>query len=257
MMKLMGVLQELDVKAGGGQVMTIGTMLRQWLVKLEWFSTLFPRIPVPIQQKIQKHLEVSDYFETGFRIRVWVHFEGFLFYWCGCAIFRKDFPRMRCRQQRRRLTTVPGTWKERERTGHERESATTLGRILGGISCGITTVKGGTTGIEESEEIDTGRRDLDMIRNSRNEVENEKGIEIDIENEREVQTKEGVRIEKERASLVLIENIVNIGRDIITDEVMPLVIFHFDVSLTHKFNLQNLFLFCVYNKVLFRNKAFR
>lgn len=39
--------------------MTIGTMLRQWLVKLEWFSTLFPRIPVPIQQKIQKHLEVS------------------------------------------------------------------------------------------------------------------------------------------------------------------------------------------------------
>lgn len=40
--------------------MTIGTVLRQWLVKLEWFSTLFPRIPVPIQQKIQKHLEVSE-----------------------------------------------------------------------------------------------------------------------------------------------------------------------------------------------------
>lgn len=53
------MLQEIDVKAGGGQLMTIGTMLRQWLVKLEWFSTLFPRIPVPIQQKIQKHLEVS------------------------------------------------------------------------------------------------------------------------------------------------------------------------------------------------------
>ncbi|XP_023015365.1 pre-mRNA-splicing factor 38B [Leptinotarsa decemlineata] len=49
--------EELDVKAGGGQTMTIGLMLRQWLVKLEWFSTLFPRIPVPIQQKIQKHLE--------------------------------------------------------------------------------------------------------------------------------------------------------------------------------------------------------
>ncbi|XP_056637268.1 pre-mRNA-splicing factor 38B [Diorhabda sublineata] len=49
--------EELDVKAGGGQNMTIGLMLRQWLVKLEWFSTLFPRIPVPIQQKIQKHLE--------------------------------------------------------------------------------------------------------------------------------------------------------------------------------------------------------
>lgn len=50
--------QELDVKAGGGQVMRLGMILRQWLVKLEWFSTLFPRIPVPIQQKIQKHLEV-------------------------------------------------------------------------------------------------------------------------------------------------------------------------------------------------------
>ncbi|KAK9703275.1 PRP38 family [Popillia japonica] len=49
--------EELDVKAGGGQIMRIGMMLRQWLVKLEWFSTLFPRIPVPIQQKIQKHLE--------------------------------------------------------------------------------------------------------------------------------------------------------------------------------------------------------
>ncbi|CAH1112952.1 unnamed protein product [Psylliodes chrysocephalus] len=49
--------EELDVKAGGGQNMAIGLMLRQWLVKLEWFSTLFPRIPVPIQQKIQKHLE--------------------------------------------------------------------------------------------------------------------------------------------------------------------------------------------------------
>lgn len=39
----------MDVKAGGGQVMTIGDMLRHFLTKLEWFSTLFPRIPVPIQ----------------------------------------------------------------------------------------------------------------------------------------------------------------------------------------------------------------
>ncbi|XP_050293053.1 pre-mRNA-splicing factor 38B [Anthonomus grandis grandis] len=49
--------EELDVKAGGGQTMMMGQVLRQWLVKLEWFSTLFPRIPVPIQQKIQKFLE--------------------------------------------------------------------------------------------------------------------------------------------------------------------------------------------------------
>lgn len=37
--------------------MAIGAMLRQWLVKLEWFSTLFPRIPVPIQQKINSVLQ--------------------------------------------------------------------------------------------------------------------------------------------------------------------------------------------------------
>lgn len=37
--------------------MKIGLMLRQWLVKLEWFSTLFPRIPVPIQQKINSFLQ--------------------------------------------------------------------------------------------------------------------------------------------------------------------------------------------------------
>lgn len=48
----------MDVKAGGGQMMRLGMILRQWLVKLEWFSTLFPRIPVPIQQKIQRLLDV-------------------------------------------------------------------------------------------------------------------------------------------------------------------------------------------------------
>nr|CAD7600488.1 unnamed protein product [Timema genevievae] len=33
--------EELDVKAGGGQTMTVGDMLRAFLTKLEWFSTLF------------------------------------------------------------------------------------------------------------------------------------------------------------------------------------------------------------------------
>lgn len=47
------LLQEIDVKAGGGHVMMIGEMLRQWLVKLEWYSTLFPRIPVPIQKDLE------------------------------------------------------------------------------------------------------------------------------------------------------------------------------------------------------------
>lgn len=41
------------------QMMTIGQMLYQWLTKLDWFSTLFPRIPVPIQKQIERKL--SDY----------------------------------------------------------------------------------------------------------------------------------------------------------------------------------------------------
>ncbi|XP_049547188.1 pre-mRNA-splicing factor 38B [Anopheles darlingi] len=49
--------EEIDVKAGGGQTMTIGQMIRQWLTKLDWFSTLFPRIPVPIQKQIDAKLE--------------------------------------------------------------------------------------------------------------------------------------------------------------------------------------------------------
>lgn len=42
-------LQEVDVRAGGGQIITIGEMVRLFLTKLDWFSSLFPRIPVPIQ----------------------------------------------------------------------------------------------------------------------------------------------------------------------------------------------------------------
>lgn len=49
--------EEIDVKAGGGQTITIGLMCRQFLTKLDWFSTLFPRIPVPIQKQIQQKLE--------------------------------------------------------------------------------------------------------------------------------------------------------------------------------------------------------
>ncbi|XP_050443193.1 pre-mRNA-splicing factor 38B isoform X2 [Adelges cooleyi] len=48
--------EEVDVRAGGGQMMTIGNVLKSFLVKLEWFSTLFPRIPVPIQQQIEKRM---------------------------------------------------------------------------------------------------------------------------------------------------------------------------------------------------------
>jgi pre-mRNA-splicing factor 38B len=52
--------EEIDVKAGGGQTMTIGQMVRQWLTKLDWFSTLFPRIPVPIQKQIEQKLGEYD-----------------------------------------------------------------------------------------------------------------------------------------------------------------------------------------------------
>lgn len=37
-------------------MITIGQMLRKWLVRLEWFDTLFPRIPVPIQNEIMEAL---------------------------------------------------------------------------------------------------------------------------------------------------------------------------------------------------------
>lgn len=48
--------EEIDVKAGGGQTMTVGHMLRLFLTKLEWFATLFPRIPVPIQKQIEQKM---------------------------------------------------------------------------------------------------------------------------------------------------------------------------------------------------------
>ncbi|UJR36067.1 hypothetical protein I4U23_028803 [Adineta vaga] len=48
--------ETLDVKAGGGGIMSIGQMLRQWLTHIEWYDTLFPRIPVPAQKDIMEKL---------------------------------------------------------------------------------------------------------------------------------------------------------------------------------------------------------
>ena len=42
-------MQEIDVKAGGGKTITIGEMAKAFLLKLEWFDTRFPRIPVNVQ----------------------------------------------------------------------------------------------------------------------------------------------------------------------------------------------------------------
>ncbi|RDD41140.1 Pre-mRNA-splicing factor 38B [Trichoplax sp. H2] len=49
--------EELDVRAGGGQLITIGELCETMLSKLEWFSTYFPRIPVPVQKDIRNKLE--------------------------------------------------------------------------------------------------------------------------------------------------------------------------------------------------------
>lgn len=57
--------EEFDVKAGGGQVMKMGDILKQFLTKLEWFSTLFPRIPVPIQKELEQRLAEKFPNNTG------------------------------------------------------------------------------------------------------------------------------------------------------------------------------------------------
>nr|XP_022325990.1 pre-mRNA-splicing factor 38B-like isoform X1 [Crassostrea virginica]XP_022325991.1 pre-mRNA-splicing factor 38B-like isoform X1 [Crassostrea virginica] len=58
--------EEIDVKAGGGHKMTMGEVLRQWMVKLEWYSTLFPRIPVPIQKDLMQKLKEHPPQAPGF-----------------------------------------------------------------------------------------------------------------------------------------------------------------------------------------------
>ena len=52
--------QEIDLKAGGGYTVTIGEMCRMMLTKLEWFGTLFPRIPVNVQKELEEKLSVAQ-----------------------------------------------------------------------------------------------------------------------------------------------------------------------------------------------------
>lgn len=49
--------KEIDPKAGGGCTITIGQMVRSFLLKLDWYDSLFPRIPVPIQKEINGKLQ--------------------------------------------------------------------------------------------------------------------------------------------------------------------------------------------------------
>jgi len=50
--------EEIDLKAGGGYTVTIGEACRMMLIKLEWFGTLFPRIPVNVQKELEEKLSV-------------------------------------------------------------------------------------------------------------------------------------------------------------------------------------------------------
>lgn len=52
--------EQVDPKAGGGSPMTIGEMVRHFLTKNEWFSTVFPRVPRQIQIEIDKKLKNYD-----------------------------------------------------------------------------------------------------------------------------------------------------------------------------------------------------
>ena len=50
--------EQIQVKAG--VTITIGELVRQLITKLEWYATLFPRMPIPVQKDIEKKLEQYD-----------------------------------------------------------------------------------------------------------------------------------------------------------------------------------------------------
>jgi len=49
--------EEVDPRSGGGDTMLLGELLKNMLTKLDWYGTLFPRIPIPIQKDIDQKLE--------------------------------------------------------------------------------------------------------------------------------------------------------------------------------------------------------
>ncbi|KII64837.1 Pre-mRNA-splicing factor 38B [Thelohanellus kitauei] len=52
--------EEIDPRANGGRPMTIGTMIRNMLTELDWYGTLFPRIPLQIQKQIDSEIDEHD-----------------------------------------------------------------------------------------------------------------------------------------------------------------------------------------------------
>lgn len=49
--------QEIDLKAGSGYSVKIGEVCRMMLSKLDWFGTLFPRLPVNTQKNLEAKLK--------------------------------------------------------------------------------------------------------------------------------------------------------------------------------------------------------
>merc|ERR1711981_720224 len=60
------LFQVIDVKAGGGKEITMGEMVKQFLTKLEWFDTRWPRIPVPVQKEIDDCMEQIQKYMIGY-----------------------------------------------------------------------------------------------------------------------------------------------------------------------------------------------
>jgi len=55
----------IDVKAGGGKEISIGEMVKQFLTRLDWFDTRWPRIPVPVQKEIDDTMEQIKKYMIG------------------------------------------------------------------------------------------------------------------------------------------------------------------------------------------------
>lgn len=52
-------LQEIDLKAGSGYTIKIGEVVRTMMTKLDWFGTLFPRMPVNVQRELEDKIRVA------------------------------------------------------------------------------------------------------------------------------------------------------------------------------------------------------
>ena len=54
------LFQEIDLKAGGGFVTTVGAMSRMMLIKLDWFGTMLPRMSVSVTKTLEQKLKAAS-----------------------------------------------------------------------------------------------------------------------------------------------------------------------------------------------------